>query len=102
MEEATMDISWRTVQVFLDEDGVCEVDVDSENNTKVRCSCMAFSRLARCKHAKFVKDKMSNNNGHYAIQIPVNVDDALAAEAIKTSEGFREFVIKYGKVEVID
>jgi hypothetical protein len=45
---------------------------------------------------------MFNNNGHYAIQIPVNVDDALAAEAIKTSEGFREFVIKYGKVEVID
>lgn len=102
MEEVTMDISWRTVQLFLDPDGIAEVEVDADKNSRVRCTCVSFSRVARCKHVKFVKEKMSGNDGHYAIQIPVHIDEFEAVQAIKTSEGFRNFVLKYGKIEVID
>jgi non-canonical (house-cleaning) NTP pyrophosphatase len=103
MEEVTMDISWHTVQLFLDPDGVCEVEVASENKNKVRCTCQAFARIARCKHVNYVKHKMATNDGHYSIQIPVNVDETIAVKEMnKGPEAFREFVIKYGKVEVID
>jgi hypothetical protein len=102
MRGTDMDIDWRTVQLFLGDDGVCEVEVDSENSTKVRCSCKAFSKSARCKHSKFVRAKLLDNDGHYAIQIPVDISDEEAFIAMSSNESFREFILKYGKVEVID
>jgi len=97
-----MDITWRTVQVFLEDYGVIEVEVDQENNQKARCTCPGFMRAGRCKHTKHVKDVMAENDGHYSIHIPVDVDEAEAIRALRDPELFRDFVIKYGKVEVID
>lgn len=97
-----MEIDWRTVQLFLDENGVYEVEVDADNNKRVRCNCSTFKLSARCKHAKFVKTNMEAGQGNYSIQIPVEVSDEEAFKAMSSSDSFRDFIIKYGKVEVID
>jgi hypothetical protein len=102
MKEAAMDIQWRTIQLFLEEYGIVEVELDQENNQKVRCTCPSFSKAARCKHTRHVKASMEKNNGHYAIQIKADVDEAVAFKAMGNSESFRDFVVKYAKVEVID
>ena len=101
MREVSMEIDWRMVQVFLGEEGVSEVEIDSENHKKVRCTCAAFKTSARCKHSKYVRNLMDQNDGHYSIQIPVHVPDDIAMEAMSSSASFREFILKYGKVEVI-
>ncbi len=102
MKETTMDIKWRTVQIFLEDYGVAEVEVNQENNQQARCTCPGFSKSGRCKHTKHVKDVMSENDGHYSIHIPMEVDEEEAIRAMHDGDLFRSFVIKYGKVEVID
>ena len=97
-----MEIDWRTVQLFLDDSGISEVEIDAEDSTNVKCSCKAFFRSSRCKHTKYVRNEIENNDGNYAIKVPVDIDDDEAMEAMSSSETFREFIIKYGKVEVID
>ena len=98
-----MDIDWRTVQLFLGEDGVSEVSIAAHDSRKVRCTCNSFFGSARCKHTKFVKQRMQENNGNYSISIPEEIDDEDAYEAMENgAESFREFVLKYGVVEVID
>ena len=102
MKEAAMDIQWRTIQLFLEEYGIVEVELDQENNQRVRCTCPPFSKVARCKHTKYVKDSMEKNDGHYAIKIKADVDEKEAFKAMSNGESFRDFVVKYAKVEVID
>ena len=97
-----MEIDWRTVQLFLDDSGVSEVEIDAEDSTNVKCNCKVFFRSSRCKHTKYVRNEIENNDGNYAIKVPVDIDDDEALEAMSSSETFREFIIKYGKVEVID
>lgn len=96
-----MDIDWRTVQLFLEEDGIFEVEVDVDNCKKIRCNCKAFMNSAKCKHQKWVRKQMDENNGNFSIQIPEDMDDEIALASMATAEGFREFVLTYGKVEVI-
>ncbi len=101
MKEAQMLNDWRTVQLFLEENGVFEVQIDSINKTLVRCSCRGAKPQTKCAHAKFVRENMLENDGHYAVHIPVEVDEDEAMEAMDNAESFRNFIIKYGKVEVI-
>lgn len=97
-----MDIEWRTVQLFLDDDGVAEVELDADNSAKMRCTCKAFSVSARCKHTKYVRKHLEANSGHYSILIPEDIDDEIALSAMEDPSAFRDFIIRYGKVEVID
>lgn len=102
MRGTEMEIDWRTVQLFLDENGVHEVEVDVDSSKKVRCTCSSFKATARCRHAKFVKTQIEENSGNYSIQIPVDISDEEALKAMSSAVSFRDFIIKYGKVEVID
>lgn len=103
MKDVTVDIDWRTVQLFLDNSSmaVYEVQLDADNNRKARCDCPTFSNSARCKHTRFVKAKMDDNDGHYAIKIPKEISDEEALIAMSDADSFRDFIIKYGTVEVI-
>jgi hypothetical protein len=101
-EGLDMEIKWRTIQFILDKEGVNEVEVDYEDASKIRCSCKSFSRLLKCKHAKFVRNLMEENDGQYSINIPVDIDDDTAIAAMTSKDSFRDFILKYGKVEVID
>jgi hypothetical protein len=96
-----MEIEWRTVQMFLGDEGVSEVSVDSEDPTKIRCSCTVFQKNARCKHSKFMRDKFQTRQEAVQIKIPDNVSDEELEQAFKDTQSFRDFVIKYGKVLVL-
>jgi hypothetical protein len=95
------EISWRTVQLFLGEEGVSEVCIDAMDALNVKCTCPSFSKFRKCKHASFVLNKIDKNDGHYGVQIPENIDDDIAFEALEDEEAFRAFIIKYGKIEVL-
>lgn len=94
-------IDWRTVQLFLSEDGVHEVEIDLADNRRIRCTCPKFSKSSKCKHTKFIEDSVEKHNGHYNIQVPKEVDEMEAAYAFDTAETFRDFVLKYAKIEVL-
>ena len=98
-----VEIEWRTIQFFIDEGDfkVYEVCVDSANPKKKRCDCDKFARAARCKHVKFVTDKLENSNGVFNLAIPSKVADEEAMDALYDPEIFRQLVLKYGKIEVI-
>jgi len=101
LKESTMIHDWRTVQLFLSEQGVAEVEVDSLNAKHVKCSCPSYNSVSRCAHVKHVKKTMSENDGHYSISIPVEIDEQEAIDATASSTAFRNFILKYGKVEVL-
>lgn len=101
MKGPKMDIDWRTVQLFLSEDGIAEVEIDSENSTKVRCSCPEFQKVARCKHQRRVKRAISENHGHYTVMVPEEVSEEVALEAMSSQEAMREFILRYAKIEVL-
>jgi hypothetical protein len=102
MKEKSMTNTWRTVQLFLGSDGVSEVEINSVDSAQVRCNCKAFKTSSRCKHFRFVKTSMANNNGHYTIQVPEETPDDAAADAMGSAEEFRAFIIRHAKVEVLD
>jgi len=101
LKESTMIHDWRTVQLFVSEQGVAEVEVDSLNAKNVKCSCPSYSNVTRCAHVKYVKKTMAENDGHYSISIPVEIDEQEAIDATASSAAFRSFIIKYGKVEAL-
>jgi hypothetical protein len=93
-------VDWRTVQVFLSPTGIYEVQLTAGSDD-ARCTCPAFILRNSCKHTRFVKKRMEENEGNYAILVPDNVPEELAAEASESAEKFRDFVLKYARVEVL-
>lgn len=91
---------WRTVQIYLSEDGVYEVEVDIESSA-LRCTCSQYEVRNSCKHTRKVEAKMKSNGGNYPVQISSRATAAETRKANRSSKEFREFVIKYGKVEVV-
>jgi hypothetical protein len=102
MKNLGMDIDWRTIQVFLSPDGVFEVEVDNDNHAKARCNCPMFRASAKCKHVRYVRRRMEENDGHYSILIPYEISEDEALSAMQTSQDFRAFVLRHARVEVID
>ena len=102
MKGLGMEIDWRTVQLFVGSEGVSEVSIDSEDNLKARCTCQVFAKRKNCKHTKWVKDRIKQNDGNFAIQISDTVPDEEAYEALGDADTFRKFILKYATVEYID
>ena len=92
--------TWRTVQVFLSPTGVYEVQLRPDD-TNAKCSCPSYKIRNKCKHTDFVTARMAENDGHYAILVPDDVPEDIAEKANETAESFREFVLKYARVEVL-
>ena len=94
--------AWRTAQLFISSQaaGVFEVDVNTETKA-LRCSCPVWKKVDSCKHVSFVSRRIALNGGHYSIQIPHEIPEEMAIEASDTPEKFREFVLKYAKIEVL-
>jgi len=94
----------RLIQVFLSSKagfsgpGVFEVSGDEDQN--FICTCPGFKVKATCRHVKFVKDKIKKNNGSYPLEVGANVPEAVIKQALTSSDEFREFLLKHGKVEV--
>lgn len=97
-----MESPWRTVQLFISSQaaGVFEVEVDT-GTKRVRCTCPVWKKTLKCKHVNFVNKKMKLNNGHYSILVPSEVPEELASQANIDPKTFRDFVVRYAKVEVL-
>lgn len=92
---------WFTVQLFVTDDGACEVLGHVDDYRKLRCTCLAFASSRRCKHTKYMKKYMEENDGQLKITVPKQATDEEVEFAMTSSERFRELVIKYGKVEYL-
>jgi hypothetical protein len=100
----TVNEEFRLVQVFLSQTqtpgpGIYEVSVQ-EGTEKLSCTCPGFKGRATCKHVKFVKTRIENNNGNYPLEISSRASKDDADKARQSNTDFREFVIKFGKIEV--
>ena len=102
MKGSTAMPDWRTLQIFLEDDGVYELEADSEDYKKMRCNCSVYKLGRRCKHMRHVRRRIEENGGTYAIQIPSDVNDNEVIAAMKDRELFRTFVINNAKIEVIE
>jgi hypothetical protein len=102
MKGMRMESDWRTVQLFISAQaaGIFEVEVDTETK-RTRCNCPVWRKNSTCKHASFVSNRMKMNKGHYSILVPNEISEELAVEASEDAKSFRDFVVKYAKVEVI-
>ena len=101
MKDSTMaKADWRTVQFFLSARGVFEVEIDLESDD-VRCTCPGYSARGACKHSRFVVARAKENNGVYPLKISSRAPTDEAKNANESQDTFREFVVKYGKIEVI-
>lgn len=101
MKGQQMHTPWRTVQQFISDQavGIFEVEVNTDT-TDVRCNCPVYSKRGSCKHCMFVNMRIKHS-GHYSILIPNEVPEEMAIEANESPEKFREFIVKYGRIEVL-
>lgn len=93
-------MEWRVVQVFLSPkgSGVYEVELTTDGSD-VRCNCQSYVRRNSCRHVKFVTSKMTD--GTYPIQVHHSARDEDLAEHITDPAKFRDFIIRFGKIEVV-
>lgn len=95
---------YRLIQVFISSKAgssgpaIFEVSGDEEQNFK--CTCPGYRVKRACRHVKFVKDKIKINNGVYPLEITSEVPESEIKKALTSSESFREFLLKHGKVQV--
>ena len=101
MREFSVVNDWRTIQFFLDDQGVYEVEADPENNKNVRCTCSSFKRSSKCKHTKYVQAVTSENNGLYTIRIAADLDEEEMRAAMDDPPAFREIIMKHTKPVVL-
>jgi hypothetical protein len=80
--------------------GVYEVQIDLDTEDSI-CSCPTFRVRKTCRHVKFVNARIESNDGHYPLMVNERAEMVAAGEALKNPEAFRDFVIKYGKIEVL-
>jgi uncharacterized Zn finger protein len=90
----------KLVQIFLSptSPGVYEVSVDKGKN--YHCTCPGYRGRGICKHTKFVDARVKQNNGTYPLEISTRVTQEDADKAQESNESFREFLLKFGKIEV--
>lgn len=101
MKGSSMSSSWRTVQQFISEQAIGVFDVDVNTETKeTRCNCPVWTKKGSCKHTQFVNFRIKHT-GHYSILVPNEVPEEMAEEANEDPAKFREFVVKYAKIEVL-
>jgi hypothetical protein len=92
--------SWQTTQVFLSDTGVHEVEINLQS-ARLRCDCPGFGSRETCKHTKFVKTKMLENDGVYPVKVSKDAPREESYLAKNDPESFRKFLFKYGRVEVV-
>lgn len=93
---------WRTVQVFLSpkQPAVYEVELNLDE-LDARCNCPTFKGRKACRHTKLVMARIEGNDGHYPLMVHESAESENASEVMSTPEKFRDFVISYGKIEVL-
>lgn len=93
---------WRTVQLFLSQrqPAIYEVEINLDG-PGARCTCPSYKGRRSCRHTKFVADKMQDNGGHYPLLVRESAEEEDISSVMSSPEAFRDFVVRYGKVEVL-
>lgn len=103
MKGNTVSESTRLVQVFLSQaqtPGPGIFEVSSDESGKLYCTCPGYNGRKTCKHTKYVQARIDSNSGNYPLEISSRATKEDALQAKESNEKFREFVIKFGKIEV--
>jgi hypothetical protein len=93
----------RLLQIFLSQSqtpGPAVFEVSVKHNGGLYCTCPGFRGRSTCKHVKFVKARVNHNNGVYPLEISEKASQEDSEKAGESKEAFRDFIIKYGKIEV--
>lgn len=92
---------WLTIQLFLSDDGVCEVLGNHDDYRKMKCTCAAYTAMTKCKHVKHMRKTMDDNGGILNVSIPADAPEEDVEGAMGDTEQFRSFMLKYGKIEYL-
>ena len=94
----------RLIQVFLSSkagpSGPSIFEVSGDDSFNFVCTCPGYAVRKTCRHITFVKARLEANNGKYPLEIPPTVSQDDIKKAMSSSETFREFLLKHGKIEV--
>ena len=93
----------KLIQVFLSPTatpGPAIYEVSSDLTGSLYCNCPGFKGRTTCKHTRFVSARVKSNNGTYPLEISSEATEEDTQKAKESSEEFRKFVIRFGKVEV--
>lgn len=91
----------KPLQFFLDPSGVSTVSL-GEDKRSLTCDCPAFKKKESCKHVEWVGDRILKTTGLYPVQISKRApDDEMKAAFSGDNDAYRDFLLKYGKVEVL-
>jgi hypothetical protein len=94
----------RLLQVFITHKstnpgpGIFEVSTNASK--KLSCTCPGFIAKAECKHADLVGKKIESAGGVYPFDFSEKVTTNDIRLAMESEELFRDFIIKYAKIEV--
>lgn len=92
---------WLTIQLYVSDDGVCEVLGNHDDYRKMRCTCSAWNPMGKCKHVKHMRKTMDENGGMLNVSIPETATEDEIDAARVSADNFRELMIKYGKIEYL-
>jgi hypothetical protein len=93
----------KLIQVFLSQSitpGPAIFEVSSTQDGDIMCTCPGFNGRGTCKHSRFVDARIKNNNGAYPLEISKKATREEADKAQTSTDAFREFIIRFGKIEV--
>ena len=103
-----MEDNWRTIQIFIANElndknalEVSEVSMHADGPSMIQCNCKDYKKLNLCKHVNYVVRKIEKNEGSFGLLVPEEVPDELAYLAFSDAESSRNFVLHYGKIEVM-
>jgi hypothetical protein len=101
MKGASVGIDWRTVQFFLSDEGVHEVEADAEEYKRMRCTCDVYKQGKRCKHVRYVKNIIEENNGVFSVRLPEDVSDETIKTAMEDADLFRDLLLHHAPIQVL-
>jgi SWIM zinc finger len=92
----------KPLQFFLDKSGVSTVSLGEDEKT-LTCDCPTFKKKQKCKHATWVTERVDKSTGVYPVQVSKRAtEDEMKAAFIGGSlEVYKDFMLKYGRVEVL-
>lgn len=93
----------KPLQFFLDKSGVSTVSLGSDDKT-LSCDCPPFKKKQKCKHVDWVTARVDRTTGVYPVQVSkrASEDEMKSAFVGSTPETYKKFMLKYGKVEVLE
>lgn len=98
-----MSVTKKLLQVFLSPSESPSPNISEvymTRDSELSCTCPGFKGRATCKHIRLVQQRIDDNGGAYPMEISTRATQEDADVASESDEAFREFVVKYGKVEV--